>query len=135
MRDASLSVNFLIVVMNFKKLHNYKICICNIVCARNSYFVPPSLPNLGVQSVKSGVQFHLLSNYRSLELIRVTTEGATSLDRVPVPQTPGMTWQAIIIHCDNKYDNQSRVQSPSICFRHPITVPSRLFAPSCGLHL
>ena len=24
MRDASLSVNFLIVVMDFKKLHNYK---------------------------------------------------------------------------------------------------------------
>ena len=35
------------------------------MCACNSYFVPPSLPNLGVQSVKSGVQFHLLNGTKT----------------------------------------------------------------------
>ena len=38
-----------------KNMHlQHRMCVCN------SYFVPPSLPNLGMESVKSWVQFHLL---------------------------------------------------------------------------
>ena len=47
------------------------------ICACNSYFVPPSLPNLGVQSVKSGVQFHLLSIIKPLISSCTDDEGIT----------------------------------------------------------
>ena len=59
------------------------------------------------------------------------TRDVSSLDRVPAPRTPGMTRRAAADARGNKRGNQSRVRSPSACFRRPTAGPSRLLARTC----